>query len=234
VSLVSEALKKAEREAAARDARAKGQPAPFESPLQPYRSRYAGGRNRSLVAALALVAGAAAIAIALLLLRPTGEESSSSKEKSRGIDGRLSRRRRPCPQPTERRAGTKRVSRPFATTTVVGNPISPDRDPRRARLRRLRVAKTRVGRTCGDAERHRADGADAHHPPSTENHAFNRHRRRRASASRQRRNQRLPASAGQTDIQRLRRLSCAVSSSPTARSSSSEASSTPRRRRSPS
>ena len=41
MSLVSEALKKAEREAAALDARGKGQPAPFEAPLQPYRSRHA-------------------------------------------------------------------------------------------------------------------------------------------------------------------------------------------------
>ncbi len=82
MSLVSEALKKAEREAAARDARAKGQPAPFESPLQPYRSRHAGGRNRALVAALALVAGAAAIAIALLLLRPTEKKEAPVMEKT--------------------------------------------------------------------------------------------------------------------------------------------------------
>jgi len=82
VSLVSEALKKAEREAAARDARAKGQPAPFESPLQPYRSRHTGGRNRTLVAALALVGGAAAIAIALLLLRPTERKEAPVMEKT--------------------------------------------------------------------------------------------------------------------------------------------------------
>ena len=39
MSLVSEALKKAEREAAAREARGRDQPVPFEAPLQPYRSR---------------------------------------------------------------------------------------------------------------------------------------------------------------------------------------------------
>lgn len=64
MSLVSEALKKAEREAAARDARAKGQPAPFEAPLQPYRSRRSGGARTPIFAAL----GAAALLVALALL----------------------------------------------------------------------------------------------------------------------------------------------------------------------
>lgn len=85
MSLVSEALKKAEREAAARDARAKGQPAPFEAPLQPFRSRHAGGRNRALVAALALVAGAAAIATALLLLRPEGRKEAPAMEGTAAV-----------------------------------------------------------------------------------------------------------------------------------------------------
>ena len=64
MSLVSEALKKAEREAAARDARGRGQPAPFEAPLQPYRSRRSGGARTPLFAALG--AGAALVALALL------------------------------------------------------------------------------------------------------------------------------------------------------------------------
>ena len=42
MSLVSEALKKAEREASARDAQARGAPAPFDAPLQPYRARGGG------------------------------------------------------------------------------------------------------------------------------------------------------------------------------------------------
>ena len=45
VSLVSEALKKAEREAAAREAREKGLPQPLETPCQPYRARR--GQRRS-------------------------------------------------------------------------------------------------------------------------------------------------------------------------------------------
>lgn len=59
MSLVSEALKKAEREAAARDAREKGQPAPFEAPLQPYRSPRT---RRALHPFLAALAGGALIA----------------------------------------------------------------------------------------------------------------------------------------------------------------------------
>ncbi|MEO7974550.1 MAG: hypothetical protein ABIU84_13285, partial [Thermoanaerobaculia bacterium] len=82
MSLISEALKKAEREAAARDARAKGQPPPFEAPLQPYRSANAGGHNRVLVPALALIGGTAVVAIGLLLFRPTGEGKASVKEKT--------------------------------------------------------------------------------------------------------------------------------------------------------
>jgi hypothetical protein len=64
VSLVSEALKKAEREAAARDARGKGQPPPFEAPLQPYRARRSGGTRMPLFAALG--AGAALVTLALM------------------------------------------------------------------------------------------------------------------------------------------------------------------------
>ena len=61
MSLISEALKKAEREAAARETRGKGPPEPFDSPLQPYRSRR-GGRSRA--PRFALIAGG----IALILL----------------------------------------------------------------------------------------------------------------------------------------------------------------------
>lgn len=69
MSLVSEALKKAEREAAARDARDKGQPVPFEAPLQPYRSRSgtSGGARTRLFAALGGAAALAALAVLALL-----------------------------------------------------------------------------------------------------------------------------------------------------------------------
>lgn len=75
MSLVSEALKKAEREAAARDARAKGQPAPFEAPLQPYRSRRSGGARTPIFAAL----GAAALLVALALLWWSGGREAPVK-----------------------------------------------------------------------------------------------------------------------------------------------------------
>lgn len=52
MSLVSDALKKAEREAAAREAREKGQPVPFEAPLQPYRSTRSRRPRALLLAAL--------------------------------------------------------------------------------------------------------------------------------------------------------------------------------------
>lgn len=63
MSLVSEALKKAERDAAARDARAKGAPAPFDAPLQPYRAR-GGGRSRATLFAARLAIALLVIAIA--------------------------------------------------------------------------------------------------------------------------------------------------------------------------
>jgi hypothetical protein len=62
VSLVSEALKKAEREAAARAARGGGPPQPFEAPLQPYRAPRASRFHASrwtLVGGLLLIAGLA-------------------------------------------------------------------------------------------------------------------------------------------------------------------------------
>ena len=82
MSLVSEALKKAEREAAARDARGKGQPAPFEAPLQPYRSRRRGGARTARFAAVGGVAMLAALALLWWSSRPKapadGETSPTS------------------------------------------------------------------------------------------------------------------------------------------------------------
>ena len=81
MSLVSEALKKAEREAAARDARDKGQPAPFEAPLQPYRNRRratGGGARGWLFAALGgAAAGAKAAASNPTVAGAVGEEGAA-------------------------------------------------------------------------------------------------------------------------------------------------------------
>jgi len=81
LSLVSEALKKAEREAAARDARDKGQPAPFEAPLQPYRNRRratGGGARGWLFAALG---GAATIGL-LAVLWWSRQQAAPVEEKT--------------------------------------------------------------------------------------------------------------------------------------------------------
>ena len=69
MSLVSEALKKAEKEAAAREARAKGLPAPLETPLQPYRARRGQRRRSGLAPLVALLGIAAAIALVFALAR---------------------------------------------------------------------------------------------------------------------------------------------------------------------
>jgi hypothetical protein len=120
VSLVSEALKKAERDAAARDARAKGAPAPFDAPLQPYRARGGGRRSRLLVSALALFGSAAAITIALLLFRPTGEEKAPVKGKTAEAPEALAV---PAAPPGAAPATTA-VSNPFANPKP-GAPPSP-------------------------------------------------------------------------------------------------------------
>ncbi|MGE0639707.1 MAG: hypothetical protein AB7G12_00520 [Thermoanaerobaculia bacterium] len=69
MSLVSEALKKAEKEAAAREARAKGLPAPLETPLQPYRARRGQRRRNGLAPLVALLGIAAVIALVFALAR---------------------------------------------------------------------------------------------------------------------------------------------------------------------
>ena len=77
MSLVSDALKKAEREAAAREARAKGLPVPLETPSQPYRARR--GQRRG-GAWLGVVAGVGvALAVAFVLSRTSAEEKAAAK-----------------------------------------------------------------------------------------------------------------------------------------------------------
>ncbi len=114
MSLVSEALKKAERDAAARDARAKGAPAPFDAPLQPYRARGGGRRRRRLVSALALFASAAAITIALLLFRPTGGEEAPVKGKTAAAPEARALPLTPAVAAPVAASATTAVSNPFA------------------------------------------------------------------------------------------------------------------------
>lgn len=81
MSLVSEALKKAERESAARTAREQGLPVPLDTPLQPYRARRSGrGSARSSGPILALLGGAAAIALAVFFARPALERKAPNKK----------------------------------------------------------------------------------------------------------------------------------------------------------
>ncbi len=75
MSLVSDALKKAEREAAAREARAKGLPVPLETPSQPYRARR--GQRRG-GAWLGIFAGVGvALAVAFVLTRGSSERKAA-------------------------------------------------------------------------------------------------------------------------------------------------------------
>ena len=82
MSLVSEALKKAEREAAAREAREKGQPAPFEVPLQPYRSRLRATRGGARSSGASASARTQASALSPWCCRLRGSTCSRS---SRGV-----------------------------------------------------------------------------------------------------------------------------------------------------
>jgi hypothetical protein len=79
VSLVSEALKKAERDAAAREAREHGLPVPLETPMQPYRARRGQRRGTGARLGLAVAGGAAVLALAVLIARAALEERSANK-----------------------------------------------------------------------------------------------------------------------------------------------------------
>lgn len=81
MSLVSEALKKAEREAAARQARAQGMPEP--PPLQPFRTRPR--RRRALALGIALGAFAALAIMGLLSSRPWRETPSAVAPSGAGV-----------------------------------------------------------------------------------------------------------------------------------------------------
>jgi hypothetical protein len=95
VSLVSDALKKAEREAAAREAREKGLPIPLEAPTQPYRARRGQRRGRSLLIPLAFAGGAAAVVLAVVLARSSSPREAAHKGKT----GAASAPQTPAPGP---------------------------------------------------------------------------------------------------------------------------------------
>jgi len=118
VSLVSEALKKAEREAAAREARAKGLPPPLESPLQPYRARRRARGGRTLAPVLALLGGAAAIALAILLARPAIERAASKKVEAAAVSAAAA-----APAPTK--TSLPAAGFPQVAAAIPVPPISP-------------------------------------------------------------------------------------------------------------
>ncbi len=111
MSLVNDALKKAQREAAAREARDKGLPEPLAaSPAQPFRSR---GRRRSWTSSLALTLTLIAIAILVATLyRVLGRESDSSPLTGRksSLEGKA----RPAERPLPARAGVGEAAVPGA------------------------------------------------------------------------------------------------------------------------
>lgn len=98
MSLVNDALKKAQREAAAREARDKGLPEPLAAnPAQPFRGR---GRRRSRTSPLALTLTLIAIAILVATLyRILGSESVSSPLTTQrsSIEGKARTAERPLP-----------------------------------------------------------------------------------------------------------------------------------------
>jgi hypothetical protein len=77
VSLVSDALKKAQREAAARQAREKGLPEQLMDPGQPYRARRRGGRGTLAFAVAAALAVGAALAWFFVARPPAAPEAAS-------------------------------------------------------------------------------------------------------------------------------------------------------------
>lgn len=77
MSLVSDALKKAQREAAAREAREKGLPEQLVTSSQPYRARRSGGGRTLLVAGAAAIVAGAAVAW-FLLARPAAGPGSAA------------------------------------------------------------------------------------------------------------------------------------------------------------
>jgi hypothetical protein len=148
VSLVSEALKKAERDAAAREARERGLPVPLETPMQPYRARRGqrGGRGAGPWLAL-LAGGAAAVAVAVLLARPALERKDSDKGptvKTPAISPAASPPTTPAPAHTQA-AATADAAPTAPTEPTPARPAAPgpsEREPPAARPRTLPSPET--------------------------------------------------------------------------------------------
>jgi len=120
MSLVSEALKKAEREAAAREARQRGQPAPPESPRQPYRAP----RQRRSFAPWLLLFAALAIVGVMVLKSSSGEfskdEEAPATEEPKSVSGSAS----PAPTSVPSTTGTSVPGAAPAPETEVASPPS--------------------------------------------------------------------------------------------------------------
>ena len=120
MSLVSEALKKAEREAAAREGRAKGLPPSMEAPLQPYRAPRGGQGRRNLTLVLAVVGGAAAVALTLFLARPRQDEEDSNKGATPPANVLQA-----APAPTGPNLGAPSAAPPSASEVLKPQPATP-------------------------------------------------------------------------------------------------------------
>jgi hypothetical protein len=120
VSLVSDALKKAEREAAAREAREKGLPAPLETPVQPYRARRGQRGGKAWIAFAA--GGAAAVVVAVLLARPASEREAPDKKATASTSA--SEAQAP-PAPTPTAAPVAEPVAPSAATVAPPKPLVP-------------------------------------------------------------------------------------------------------------
>lgn len=118
MSLVSDALKKAQREAALREASAKGLPEPLVSAAQPYRARRRNGLRPVWIALGAVVLLAAGSFVALRLARPPagpeGAAASAPAPPSAAVQERVPATSAEAPQIGEAAPGTAATSEPNA------------------------------------------------------------------------------------------------------------------------
>ena len=142
MSLVSDALKKAEREAAAREARKAGLPVPLETPMQPYRARRGQRRGGAWIGVLVAVGVALLVAFGFFSTptpspgkaadkgatpgtsAPSSPTPALSASRSSGAAAAETPSERPTP-PSDREATSAEASRPSPATAPSERPASP-------------------------------------------------------------------------------------------------------------
>ena len=136
MSLVSDALEKAEREAAAREAQKAGLPVPLETPVQPYRARRGQRGARGATVALAAIAALAILlALAFYATRSPSEGNAPHKGATAATSAPPSPAEAPSPSvPTaasEARPAIEPPAPPSAreTTSAGAPPSSPEIAP---------------------------------------------------------------------------------------------------------